>query len=84
MRLYECYKVLNIEEDCSDLEVRTAYRRKAKLIHPDKQVFLQDAASKFNDLNEAYKNIISHRKRLNKIKFKIIHEYEKEERNSVN
>lgn len=77
MKLFECYKVLNVGEDCSDLEVRTAYRRKAKLIHPDKKVIIEDAASKFNELNEAYKNIITHRKRLNKIKFQIIHEYEK-------
>ncbi len=75
MKLFDCYKILNIEEDCSDLEVRTAYRRKAKLIHPDKKIIIDDATSKFSELNEAYKNIISHRKRLNKIKFKIIHEY---------
>lgn len=38
MRLYQCYRLLSIDEECSDLEVRTAYRRKAKLIHPDKQI----------------------------------------------
>lgn len=48
MRLFDCYKVLNIEEDCSDLDVRTAYRRKAKLIHPDKQFYVEGAAAKFN------------------------------------
>lgn len=74
MRLYDCYKILNVEEDCSDLDIRTAYRRKAKLIHPDKQSIISDAAQRFSELNEAYKRIINHRKRLNKIKFKIIHE----------
>jgi len=73
MRLFDCYKILCIEEDCSDHDVRTAYRRKAKLIHPDKQIIIEDATSKFSELNEAYKLIINHRKKLNKIKFKIIH-----------
>lgn len=70
MRLFDCYKILNIDEDCSDLEVRSAYRRKAKLIHPDK-FLIEDGLFKFNELNEAYKHIINHRKRLNKIKSKI-------------
>jgi curved DNA-binding protein CbpA len=78
MRLDSCYKLLSLDEECSDLEVRTAYRRHAKFIHPDKKVIKNESSRlKFSELNEAYKSIINHRKRLNKIKFKIINEYEK-------
>jgi curved DNA-binding protein CbpA len=34
--LGNCYKVLHLEEDCSDLQLRQRYRKIALLSHPDK------------------------------------------------
>ena len=34
--ILDCYDFLHVRPDCSDLEVRKAYRRMAKNLHPDK------------------------------------------------
>ena len=34
--LNSCYKLLHLEEDCSDLQVRQRYRKFALEMHPDK------------------------------------------------
>ena len=47
------YLVLGIESDASLAEVKTAFRQKASLFHPDKNAS-DDAPDKFREIKEAY------------------------------
>lgn len=56
------YKILEIESDASDEELKKAYRRMAMKYHPDKVIhlgeeFQQAAKEKFQMVNRAYENI---------------------------
>lgn len=56
------YKILEIESDASDEEVKKAYRRMARKFHPDMlshlgEDFRKSANEKFRKVNEAYNNI---------------------------
>lgn len=56
------YKVLEIEKNASDEEVKNAYRKMAKKYHPDKVSYLGEdfkkaANEKFQKVNEAYEQI---------------------------
>ena len=62
-QIRRCYQLLSIGEDCSDLELRRAYRKMAKLLHPDKCTENSTSRSKFYALNKAYLKIVSHRKK---------------------
>ena len=56
------YKILEIETNCSDDEVKKAYRKMAVKFHPDKVASLGDevqkaAKEKFQKVQQAYENI---------------------------
>lgn len=56
------YSVLNLDESCSNDEVKQAYRRMAKLYHPDRHVGYSEmekavVAEKFRAATEAYETI---------------------------
>jgi len=56
------YKVLELNPDCTDAEVRKAYRKMASKFHPDKVAHLGEshkkpAKEKFQKISEAYRNI---------------------------
>ena len=56
------YKILEVEADASDEEIKKAYRRMAVKYHPDKVSHLGDdfqkmAVEKFQKVQEAYENI---------------------------
>ena len=51
------YKVLGISPDASDEEIKRAYRRLAKLYHPDRNPGDQEAARKMQQVNAAYEQI---------------------------
>lgn len=51
------YKVLGIDRDASEEEIKAAYRRKARIYHPDENPKDEDAALKMNEINEAYEMI---------------------------
>jgi DnaJ like chaperone protein len=56
------YKILEIDPQASDEEVKKAYREMAKKYHPDKVNYLGDdfqqaAKEKFQKVNEAYEEI---------------------------
>lgn len=65
MFIYETdssYKILEIERDASDEEIKKAYRRMAMKYHPDKvshlgEDFKKTAEEKFSKVNEAYERI---------------------------
>lgn len=48
------YKVLGVEQRASQEEIKRAYRRKAKEYHPDLHPNDPNAATKMNEINQAY------------------------------
>ena len=48
------YKVLGLDRDASDEDVKRAYRRLAKKYHPDVNPGDKEAEQKFKEVNEAY------------------------------
>jgi DnaJ homolog subfamily B member 11 len=48
------YSILQVKKSATTNEVKKAYRRLAKELHPDKNQGDPDAASKFQDLGAAY------------------------------
>lgn len=62
MMMYDFYKILGVERSASLAQIRAAYRRKAKLYHPD----INSSASAhdfFTILNEANDTLSDERKR---------------------
>ncbi len=51
------YKVLGVSPDASDEEIKRAYRRLAKLYHPDRNPGDEAAAKKMQQVNAAYEQI---------------------------
>lgn len=59
------YSVLGVEKNATDEQIKTAYRELARKYHPDgyENNPLSDlAAEKMKEINEAYDNIMAHRK----------------------
>lgn len=56
------YFVLGIESDASLAEIKTAFRQKAFLFHPDKNAS-QDAPERFREIKQAYDTLSVEAKR---------------------
>lgn len=54
MAFVDYYKILGVEKDIPQEKVREAYRKRAKLFHPDLHPDDPKAKAKFQALNEAY------------------------------
>ena len=52
------YTVLGLEEGSSLEEVRSAYKKLVRVWHPDKQINCKSCKEKFNQITEAYENIM--------------------------
>ncbi len=52
------YTVLGLEEGCSLEEIRSAYKKLVRVWHPDKHVNCKSCKEKFNQITDAYENII--------------------------
>lgn len=48
------YKILGIDKDAGETEIKKAYRKLAIVHHPDKNQGDEDAAERFKDIGEAY------------------------------
>ncbi len=48
------YEILNVDRDCSQADIKTAYRKLARKYHPDMNPGDTAAAKKFRDIKEAY------------------------------
>ena len=59
------YKILGVEKGASQDEIKSAYRKLAKLYHPDLHPNDKEAASKFKEVNEAYEVLGDPNKRAN-------------------
>ena len=55
---HQYYTVLGLEEGSSLDEVRSAYKKLVRVWHPDKHVNCKSCKEKFNQITDAYENII--------------------------
>ena len=64
MQLYDSYKILGLELDASEIEVKIAYRALARIFHPDKipnnktNMNRDEATIHFQLLNNAKEHLI--------------------------
>lgn len=57
------YKILEIEKDASDMDIKKAYRKLAVKHHPDKNRDDPDAENRFKDLQEAHETLTDPQRR---------------------
>ncbi|KAG2382628.1 hypothetical protein C9374_005208 [Naegleria lovaniensis] len=59
------YKILGVDRDCSEEDIKQSYRKLAKQFHPDLNVNKQQATEKFQEITEAYEVLSDPDKRQN-------------------
>lgn len=59
MSLPDYYSILQLQPTATSAEIKTAYRRLAKIFHPDKNSGSPAAEEKFKQIKEAYENLIN-------------------------
>ncbi|KAI9717757.1 MAG: hypothetical protein M1812_004486 [Candelaria pacifica] len=57
------YKILGVEKEANDNEIKKAYRKLAIVHHPDKNPDDEEAASRFKEIGEAYETLSDSEKR---------------------
>ncbi|CAI6333188.1 unnamed protein product [Periconia digitata] len=57
------YKILGIQKDATDTEIKKAYRKLAIVHHPDKNPDDPDAAERFKEIQEAHETLSDSQKR---------------------
>lgn len=59
------YTVLGVSHDASEAEIKTAYKTLAKKYHPDVTGASPEAASRMQEINAAYDEIVNHKNNYN-------------------
>ncbi len=59
------YEILGVTEDATEVQIRGAYLRLAKLHHPDLNPNDPGAAEKFNKIKQAYEEVLAKKKGIN-------------------
>jgi len=57
------YKLLGLSKDCTEQEIKKAYRKLAIIHHPDKNPDDEDAADRFKEIQEAHETLSDSQKR---------------------
>ena len=57
------YKILGVDKDAGENEIKKAYRKLAIIHHPDKNPDNEEAAEKFKEIGEAYETLSDSQKR---------------------
>ncbi|KAF2032356.1 TPR-like protein [Setomelanomma holmii] len=57
------YKILGLEKDCTEQEIKKAYRKLAIIHHPDKNPGDEEAAERFKEIQEAHETLSDSQKR---------------------
>ena len=58
------YKILELEKNCTDQQIRSAYKKMALKYHPDRNINnKEEATEKFKDIATAYEILINKKKR---------------------
>jgi curved DNA-binding protein CbpA len=60
-KIMRYYKIFNLDNQCSDLELRRAYRKLALIIHPDK-CGENTTNREFETLNRIYLKLVKYRR----------------------
>lgn len=63
MEYHDYYKILGVERDASEKDIKKAYRRLARQYHPDVNPGDQHSEDKFKEINEAYQVLSDKEKR---------------------
>ena len=57
------YKILGVTQECTDQEIKSAYRKLARKWHPDVAGNTDEVVKKFKEINEAYETLSDKSKR---------------------
>lgn len=57
------YKILGVDKECGDTEIKKAYRKLAVIHHPDKNPDDPEAENRFKEIQEAHETLIDPQKR---------------------
>ena len=66
MNIADCYQILGVQEDASQKEIKSAYRRLSLRYHPDRNRDEKDG-EKFKKIIEAYQLLRSEEKKKNRV-----------------
>ncbi|KAF7316267.1 J domain-containing protein [Mycena indigotica] len=58
------YDLLSLNDQCTEQDIRTAYRQTSRKVHPDRNRNDPDAAKKFHELTQAYELLLDPLRRL--------------------
>ena len=63
MKTKDYYKILDIAENSTEVEIKSAYRKLARKFHPDVAGATSEAISRFKDINEVYDTLMDKKRR---------------------